>query len=93
MASSTTTNGHTDSVPHVERTAGDPRQEGLHRVFVSDVREVNEDVRIVRLGVLVDEVSNDHSQGRFGPDFYDFPPNISSLYVSAVVMVQIMGIC
>ena len=49
-----TTNG--GSIPHVERTAKDPRQEGLHRVFIGDVKEINVNVRIITLRLPQDEV-------------------------------------
>ncbi len=38
-----------DSVPHIVRTAKDPRQEGLFNVTVSKVDEVNSSVRLIQL--------------------------------------------
>lgn len=38
-----------DSIPHLVRTARDPRQQGLHRVNVSKVDQVNSLVRLIQL--------------------------------------------
>ena len=38
-----------NSIPHIIRTAKDPRQHDLHRVIVSKVDEVNSSVRLVQL--------------------------------------------
>jgi hypothetical protein len=37
------------SIPHIIRTAKDPRQQGLHRVTVSKVDQVNSYVRLIQL--------------------------------------------
>jgi hypothetical protein len=37
------------STPHIVRTAKDPRQQGLHRVTVSKVEQVNSSVRLIQL--------------------------------------------
>ncbi len=38
-----------NSVPHIIRTAKDPRQLDLHKVIVSKVDEVNSSVRLIQL--------------------------------------------
>ena len=48
-----TSNSH---VPHIIRTAADPRQSGMHTVFVSDIQEVNENIRLILLLIPTDEV-------------------------------------
>ena len=45
-----------DNVPHVIRTAADPRQSGMYTVFLSDVQQVNEDIRLIRLSIPTSEV-------------------------------------
>ena len=43
--------------PHVIRTAADVRQEGLHTVYVSDIKTVGDDIRIIHLKLPFDSVS------------------------------------
>ncbi|KAF2721864.1 hypothetical protein K431DRAFT_293987 [Polychaeton citri CBS 116435] len=38
-----------DSIPHIERTAAQPRENALEPVILSHIREVNENVRLLRL--------------------------------------------
>ena len=45
-----------DSIPHVIRTANDPRQSGLHDAIISDVQQVNSKIRLVKLSLPRDGV-------------------------------------
>lgn len=45
-----------NNVPHVIRTAADPRQEGMYTVFLSDAQQVNEEIRLIRLSIPTSEV-------------------------------------
>jgi CHAD domain-containing protein len=48
----------TASIPHIIRTAKDPRQEGLHDVRVSKVDQVNSFVRMIQLALRNDGVGS-----------------------------------
>jgi hypothetical protein len=49
-----------DSVPHIVRTAKDPRQQGLFNVKVSEVDQVNSLVRIIQLELPNNVVGSSH---------------------------------
>jgi hypothetical protein len=40
-----------DSLPHIIRTAKDPRQDGLYSVTISKIDEVNSSVRLIQLAL------------------------------------------
>ncbi len=39
----------TTSVPHEERTAAEPREHGMHKVILDRIKEVNTNIRLLRL--------------------------------------------
>lgn len=49
-------NMSSNNVPHVIRTAADPRQSAMYTVFLSDAQQVNEDIRLIRLSIPTSEV-------------------------------------
>lgn len=58
-----------NSIPHIIRTAKDPRQEGLFNVHVSKVDQVNSSVRLIQLELPNTTVGPKHvpafAAGRF----------------------------
>ncbi|KKY14286.1 hypothetical protein UCRPC4_g06819 [Phaeomoniella chlamydospora] len=51
--------------PHVIRTAADVRQEGLHTVYVSDIKTVGDDIRIIHLKLPFDSPPIHHKAGQW----------------------------
>jgi hypothetical protein len=49
-----------DSVPHIVRTAKDPRQQSLFNVKVSEVDQVNSFVRLIQLELPKNGVGSSH---------------------------------
>ena len=47
-----------DSIPHMVRTAQDPRQQELHRAAIAEVRQINSRIRLVRLEIAPDDDGN-----------------------------------
>jgi hypothetical protein len=45
-----------DSVPHVVRTAHEPRQAGMWQATLSKIDQVNSTIRLLRLSLLKDQV-------------------------------------
>ena len=47
-----------DAIPHMTRTATDPRQTGLYKVTVSKVDQVNAKIRLIQLALPKDGVNH-----------------------------------
>src|SRR5271155_4389667 len=47
-----------DSIPHIIRTANDPRQTGLYNATLSHIEQVNSKIRLLRLSLSKDGVGN-----------------------------------
>ena len=60
-----------DHIPHMQRTANDPRQTGLFDARISRVDQINSQIRLLRLGLPIDAVGL--------PTFIELAPRLKHL--------------